>query len=74
MKFGTIAWGGIMALFELWYLGRHPGMVVLAIAMVPVCFAGGWLWSYFMWQVIKGDIEQIEKRLGQPESTQQKAK
>ncbi len=62
MRFGTIAFGGLMAIFMLWFVGSHGGLFWW-LFIVAVCVGAGWLWSCFMWLVVKDDIERVSSQL-----------
>jgi len=69
MRTGTVFFGGGMAIFELWYVGAHGG-IAWWLFLVALAIGAGWLWSYLMWQVLKGDIERISSQLNDRQSTQ----
>jgi hypothetical protein len=64
MRAITAFWGGSMAIFEFCFL-FSTGMDLLAFLIVPVCFAVGWVFAYFMWEASKDYIGRISERLGE---------
>jgi hypothetical protein len=58
-----------MAIFELWFVGAQGG-IAWWLFLVALAVGAGWLWSYLMWQVLKGDIERISSQLNDRQSSQ----
>jgi len=69
MRTGTVFSGGGMAIFELWFVGAHGGLGWW-LFLIALAFGAGWLWSYLMWQVLRGDIERISSQLNGRQPTQ----
>ncbi|MGA8050101.1 MAG: hypothetical protein WCA09_07980 [Burkholderiales bacterium] len=59
---GTITFGTLFGLFILWFVGEFGG-VGWWLFLVALAYGAGWVWAYFMWQAMKGDIERIKSQI-----------
>src|SRR5262249_26493285 len=59
---GTLTFGTLAAVAQLWQFGAYGGFAWW-LFLVALAYAGGWMWSFFMWQAMKGNIERIKLRI-----------
>lgn len=57
LGFGTLAGFGL-----LWQLGAH-GALGWWLFLVALAYGAGWVWAFFMWQVMKGNIERLKAQI-----------
>lgn len=61
MRFGTVTFGALAALGGLWMFGRY-GRMGWWVFLIALAFGAGWVWSFFMWQVFRSEIESRNLR------------
>ena len=59
---GSLSFGTLVAIFILWLVGELGG-VGWWLFLVALAYGAGWVWAYFMWQAMKGNIERIKSQI-----------
>jgi hypothetical protein len=59
---GAVTFGTLFGLFLLWFIGDLGG-AGWWLFLIALSYPAGWVWAYFMWQAMKGDIERIKSQI-----------
>ena len=59
---GTLVFGTLFGLGALWQFGALGGPAWW-LFVVAVSYGAGWVWAFFMWQAMKGDVERIKAKI-----------